>query len=338
MTRRAAPGGAAADRGLRWRIIGAFAAVYVIWGSTYLGILYAIETIPPFLMAGIRFLVAGAIVYAYARARGAAPPRPRHWRTAAVAGMLLLLGGNGAVVWAEQTVPTGIVSLIVAMTPVWMVLLEWMRVEGARPSGRVFAGLALGFAGMAVLIGPSAWRGAAAFPLLSALVVLAGSFAWSAGSIYARGAEHTPNPLVGTGMQMLAGGAALVLLGTLSGEPARFSVSAISLRSWGGLVYLIVFGSLVGYTCYVWLLRVSTPARVSTYAYVNPIVAVFLGWAFAGEAITSRELAAATIIVAAVALIVSGKVPGTGRSTAAARVLPADTSQSRFAHSDSTRR
>jgi drug/metabolite transporter (DMT)-like permease len=338
MRSRAAPGSDAAERRLRWRIIAAFAAVYVIWGSTYLGILYAIETIPPFLMAGVRFVIAGAIVYGYARARGSAAPSAKHWRPAAVAGVLLLLGGNGAVVWAEQTVPTGVVSLIVAMTPVWMVLLEWARPGSARPSGRVFAGLGLGFVGMAVLIGPSALRGAAAFPLISALVVLGGSFAWSAGSIYARGAGHPPDPLVGTGMQMLTGGAALLVLAALTGEPARFDSAAVSLRSWGGLAYLIVFGSLIGYTAYVWLLRVSTPARVSTYAYVNPIVAVFLGWAFAGEVITSRELAAAAIIVAAVALIVSGKVPGTGRSTAAARVLPADTSQSQFAHSESTRR
>ena len=307
MTALAAHVGRVADRNLHLRVIAAFAAVYLIWGSTYLGILYAIETIPPFLMAGVRFLVAGAMVYAFARARGAAAPEGRHRGSAIVSGVLLLLGGNGAVVWAELTVPSGIASLIIAMTPVWMVLLEWIRLRRARPATRVLAGLALGFVGMAFLIGPATLGGAGPFPLTSALVLLAGSFAWAAGSIYSRGAEFPAQPLLGTGMQMLAGGTALGCLGIVLGEGSRVDLAAISLRSWGGLVYLIVFGSLIAYTCYAWLLRVSTPARVSTYAYVNPIVAVFLGWALAGEAITSRESVAAAVIVAAVALIVSAK-------------------------------
>jgi drug/metabolite transporter (DMT)-like permease len=219
-------------------------------------------------------------------------------------------------VWAEQSVPTGVVSLIIAMTPVWMVLLEWLRVRSARPSNRVLAGLALGLAGMAVLIGPDPRGGAGPFPLTGALVVVMGSFSWSAGSIYSRGAAFPPQPLLGMGMQMLAGGTGLLLLGTALGEPAGVDLAAVTLRSWGGFLYLILFGSLVGYTCYIWLLRVSTPARVSTYAYVNPIVAVFLGWAFVGETFGSRELGAAAIIVAAVALIVSGPVPADRRARA----------------------
>ena len=306
-------------------MIAAFAAVYLIWGSTYLGILYAIETMPPFLMAGARFLVAGAMVYAFARARGAAAPGRRHWRSAIVSGALMLLGGNGAIVWAELTVPTGVVSLIIAMTPVWMVLVEWIRVRRARPANRVLAGLALGFVGMAFLIGPATLGGAGPFPLTSALVLFTGSFAWAAGSIYSRGAEFPSQPLLGTGMQMLAGGAALACLGVVLGEGSRVDLAAISLRSWAGLVYLIVFGSLIGYTCYVWILRVSTPARVSTYAYVNPIVAVFLGWAFAGEAVTSRESVAAAVIVAAVALIVSAK-PAPDERLLSARDEPIDPS------------
>ncbi len=295
------------DRRFRLKLIAAFAALYIIWGSTYLGILFAIETIPPFLMAGIRFLVAGAMLYVFARARGAAPPSPRQWRAAGIVGAALLLIGNGAVVYAELTVPTGVVSLIVATVPIWMVLLEWARTRGKRPRSVVFAGLALGIVGTALLIGPQSVRGAGAFPIFGALVVLVGAFGWAAGSIYSRGADLPKEPLLTTGMQMLAGGSLLVLLGALMGELWQLDLRAVSLRSLGGLLYLITFGSLIGYTSYIWLLRVSTPARVSTYAYVNPVVAVFLGWAFAGEAITSRVLLAAAVIIAAVALIVSGQ-------------------------------
>jgi drug/metabolite transporter (DMT)-like permease len=308
------------DRAFRIKLIAAFAALYVIWGSTYLGILYAIETIPPFLMAGARFLIAGVMLYTFALARGAPAPSRKQWRSAAIVGGLLLLVGNGAVVWAELTVPTGVVSLIVATVPIWMVLFEWIRTRGVRPRNVVFAGLGLGLVGIALLIGPAA-VGDGPFPVAGALVVMVGSLGWAAGSIYSRGADLPKEPLLTTGMQMLAGGALLVVFGTLLGEVRQLDVGAISGRSWGGLIYLITFGSLIGYTSYIWLLRVTTPARVSTYAYVNPVVAVALGWAFAGETITGRILLAAAVIIAAVALIVSGQPRQTGPDAANAPLV-----------------
>lgn len=297
------------DRSFRIKLVAAFAALYVIWGSTYLGILIAIETMPPLIMAGVRFLIAGGMLYGFSVARGAIRPTRRQWGAAAIVGAALLLGGNGAVAWAEQSVPTGVVSLVVATVPVWMVLLEWARRGGTRPGAIVFVGLALGLLGIALLLGPDVFRGTGegAVPLSGVIVVLGGSLAWAAGSIYSRGADLPREPLLTTGMQMLAGGALLVLAGLATGEAARLDIAAISMRSFGGLLYLILFGSLIGYTSYIWLLRVSTPARVSTYAYVNPVVAVFLGWAFAGEAITARVLVAAAVIVSAVAIIVTGQ-------------------------------
>ncbi len=293
----------------RGRVIAAFAAVYVIWGSTYLAIRFAIETLPPFLMAAVRFLVAGTLLYIWRRARGAPPPTPRQWRAAAIVGTLLLLGGNGAVVWAEQFVPSGIAALIVAVVPLWMVLLDWLGPRGARPPGLVLVGLAVGFAGVAVLIGPAALlRGASTRvnPIGAAALVL-GSLAWATGSLYSRSAPLPPAPLLATGMQMLCGGVALLIAGVVTGEAAAVHASVISTRSALALLYLIVFGAIVGYSAYIWLLRNVPAAQVSTYAYVNPVVAVLLGWALAGETLTARTLLAAAIIVASVAVITAAR-------------------------------
>ncbi|MFN2564559.1 MAG: EamA family transporter [Gemmatimonadaceae bacterium] len=298
-----APSAGLASRGpSRGRVLAAFAAVYVIWGSTYLFIRFAVETLPPFVMAGTRFAVAGAILYVWARLRGAPRPSPAEWRGAAITGLFLLLGGNGAVVWAEQRVASGVTALLVATVPVWMVLLDWLRPGGVRPRAGVFAGLALGLVGLALLVGRGALGGGGAEPLGAAVLVV-GSILWATGSLYVR---HNPRPssaLVTNAVQMLAGGAALLLAGTLAGELARLDLSAASTRSLLSLLYLIVAGSLIGFTAYTYLLQVSTPAKVSTYAYVNPIVAVLLGWAFAGEEITARTLVAAAVILAGVAII-----------------------------------
>lgn len=285
------------------KIAAAFAAVYLVWGSTYLAILFAIETLPPFMMAGVRFLVAGAILFGVSAARWKQPPNRPQWRAAVIIGALLLLGGNGAVVWAEQTVPSGVAALMIAITPAWMVLLDWLWQRSVRPGRRTVLGLVLGFGGIALLMGPAAIAGAGAVPLLGAVVLMAGSLSWSIGSLYSRRAPTAPDPLLGTGMQMLAGGALLLLLGLLTGEAGRFDAGDVSLRSLLALVYLIVFGSIVAYTAYVWLLRVVSAARVATYAYVNPLVAVLLGWALAGEALTLRMGLAAVVIVLGVALI-----------------------------------
>jgi drug/metabolite transporter (DMT)-like permease len=292
------------------RLVAAFAALYLIWGSTYIAILFAIETLPPLIMAGVRFLVAGAVLYAFARLRGTPAPARRQWGPAAVVGGLLLLCGNGAVVLAELTVPSGIVALLVALVPAWMVAFEWARPRGVRPTGRTLAGLVVGFAGIVILVGPAELAGQERVHLLGAVTVLLGSIAWAGGSIYARGADLPRSALLTTAMQMLVGGALLALAGLARGEAAGVDVAAFSLRSVLALAYLVVFGSLIGYTAYIWLLQVSTPARVSTYAYVNPLVAVFLGWALAGEPVGPRVLLAAAVIVGAVAVITGG---GRGR-------------------------
>lgn len=289
------------------KLVAAFAAVYVIWGSTYLAILYAIETLPPFLMAGVRFLIAGAVLYAWAWLRGASRPAKVHWKSAVIIGAMLLLGGNGAVVWSEQRVASGLAALLVATVPLWMVLLEWARRDGTRPDGRTLFGVALGLAGLALLVGPNALLGGGRVDLLGAGALVLGSLSWAAGSLYARRAPLPQSPLLGTAMEMLAGGALLVLLGLAVGEAGAVNLAAVSFRSMFSLLYLIVFGSLIGYTAYTWLLGVSTPARVSTYAYVNPVVAVLLGWAFAGEPLTPRMLVASAIIVSAVAAITAGQ-------------------------------
>jgi drug/metabolite transporter (DMT)-like permease len=305
----AEPGGASTAR-----LVAAFAALYLIWGSTYIAILFAIETLPPLIMAGVRFLVAGAVLYAFARLRGTPAPPRRQWGPAAVVGGLLLLCGNGAVVLAELTVPSGVVALLVALVPAWMTAFEWLRPRGVRPTGRTLAGLVVGFAGIVILVGPAELAGQERIHVLGAVTVLFGSIAWAAGSIYARGANLPRSALLTTAMQMLVGGALLVLAGLARGEAAGVDVAAFSLRSVLALAYLVVFGSLIGYTAYIWLLQVSTPARVSTYAYVNPLVAVFLGWALAGEPVGPRVLLAAAVIVGAVAVITGG---GRGRRGAA---------------------
>lgn len=287
----------------RWLLYGAFAIVYVVWGSTYLAIRFAIETLPPFSMAGLRFLLAGAVLYAAARLAGAARPSVAEWRATAAVGVLLLVGGNGLVVWSEFRVPSGVAALIVATVPGFMVLVDWLRPRGTRPAAQVTVGLALGLAGMVFLVGPdSLLGGGRADPLGVGALVLA-SLSWAIGSIYSRHAEMPKSPFLSTAMQMLAGGAVLLGVGVALGEPAHTELSLASLRSMAAWGYLVVFGSIVAFTAYVWLLRASTPARVSTYAYVNPLVAVLLGYAFAGEPLTWRTIVAASVIVSGVALI-----------------------------------
>ena len=288
----------------RFALLTAFAIVYVIWGSTFLAILFAIETLPPFLMASARFLVAGSLLYAWSRlVNGASAPTLTNWRATAVVGALLLLGGNGLLVWSEQRIPSGVAALLVGTVPCFMVLIDWLRPGGSRPTGLVIAGLFLGLLGLAWLIGPDALLGGGRADLIGAVVVVIGSFSWALGSVYSRHAATPPSPFLSTAMQMLGGGAALLVLSLLLGEPWAFDASGVSLRSALGLLYLILFGSIVAFSAYIWLLRVSTPTRVSTYAYVNPVIAVILGWALAGEALTTRMIVAATVIVSGVALI-----------------------------------
>ena len=294
----------------RAEIIAAFASIYVIWGSTYLAIRYAVETIPPFVMGGVRFLVSGTILYLWSRYRGAPKPTRIHWRNAIIAGGFLLLGGNGAVVWAEQFVPSGLTALLVSILPFWLVIIEWLRPPRRRPSGAVLVGLVLGFVGIIVLVGPSGMGGHGNVAPIGALVLILGSLSWAIGSFWSRDAELPESGLLTTGMEMLGGGALMLIVGALSGEFAHLDVHAISKASGIGMLYLITFGSLLGFTSYIWLLDKVSPARLGTYAYVNPLVAVMLGWAIAGERLSIRTGIAAAIVICAVALIT------TARSTA----------------------
>jgi drug/metabolite transporter (DMT)-like permease len=291
----------------RLKLLAAFGALYIVWGSTYLAIRHAVTTLPPFLMTGVRFLVSGAVLFAWARSHGAERPRPIHWRSTAIVGFLLLACGNGAVVWSEQWVPSGLVALLVSTMPLWMVMFEALRPGGSRPAPRAVAGIVLGFAGLMLLIGPTGVPSAGEVDLLRAGVLLAGSILWAAGSIYSRAATLPASSLLTTGMQMLTGGVACVIVGLVMGEAGRFDPERVSRASVLAWLYLVTFGSLVGFTAFAWLLRVSTPARVSTYSYVNPVVAVFLGWALLNEPVTPRMLAAAAVIVAAVVLITTSR-------------------------------
>jgi drug/metabolite transporter (DMT)-like permease len=280
----------------------AFALVYLIWGSTYLAIRYAIDTIPPFLMAGSRFLLAGAILFTWARFKEGVKPTRRHWRNTGIIGLLLLLGGNGGVSWAEQTVPSGITALLVAIVPLWLVLLDWLRPGGKRPGIGTIAGVIVGLVGVVELVGIDAFRGNGTVDLVGAGVLVLGSLAWAAGSLFAKQAD-LPSAFLTTGMEMLIGGAALLLTGFLTGEHRHFALHDVSAVSVFGFFYLVTFGSLVAYTAYTWLVRHAAPAAVGTYAYVNAVVAVFLGWLIAHEPVTRNTIIGATIIVAAVAII-----------------------------------
>jgi drug/metabolite transporter (DMT)-like permease len=291
----------------RAQIIAAFASIYLVWGSTYLAIRYADETIPPFLMGGIRFLVSGALLFAWSRYRGAERPTRVHWRNAVIAGGFLLLGGNGAVVWAEQFVPSGLTALLVSILPFWLVIIEWVRPPRKRPAGAVLLGLVLGFAGIVVLVGPADIGGHGVVRPIGALVLILGSLSWAIGSFYSRDAELPKSGLLTTGMEMLGGGVLLLIAGVLSGELSHFDIHRISGASAAGLLYLITFGSLLGFTSYIWLLDKVSPARLGTYAYVNPVVAVILGWAIADERLSARTAVAAAIVICAVALITTAR-------------------------------
>ena len=283
-------------------VIAAFAVVYVVWGSTYLAIRYGVETLPPFLMTGVRFLISGAVLYLWAR-RAAGRPTRRHWISATIIGSLLVVGGNGVVVWVEQWLPSGLTALVIGSIPLWMVLIEWLRPGGVRPTASVTAGLLLGFASVGLLANPSGGDLEPGRLWLSIGALMFATLSWAIGSIYARHAPLPDAPLMTTALEMLGGGAVAMIVGTVLGEWQGFDPAAVSLRSLVAFAYLVVFGSLLAFTCYIWLLKVSTPARVSTYAYVNPIVAVALGWAVAGEEVTTTMLIATVGIVGAVVLI-----------------------------------
>lgn len=280
----------------------AFVAIYVVWGSTYLAIRYAVQTIPPFLMSGSRFLLFGLILYGWSRRHESNSVEFQYWKAAAIVGACLLLGGIGGVSWAEQRVPSAITSLIASTAPLWIVLMDWLRPSGKRPGALVFIGIVIGMFGLFLLIEPQNVHAGSNLDKTGTLVLLLASLFWAAGSLHSRYGPHPASPVMATAMQTITGSAMLLVVAAFFGEFAQFNFGRVSQASWIAYFYLMTFGSLA-YTAYIWLLKVSTPARAATHAYVNPIVAVLLGWLIAGEVITPRILLSAAIIVASVTLI-----------------------------------
>jgi drug/metabolite transporter (DMT)-like permease len=312
-------------------IIIAFAALYLIWGSTYLGILFAIQSIPPFLMAGSRFFLAGVIMYSIARWKGAAKPELVTWQSALIVGGCLLLCGNGGVTVAEKWVPTGLAALLVATVPIYIALLGWITGTAPRPTIMVWFGLIGGFIGVGVLVGPAFTAPSNAahnYFALGVLILLTASLIWSAGSLYSRRAKSASSLFVAAGQQMICGGTLLMLAGFLLGEHRGFAIDKVTWLSIEAFVYLVLIGALVGYTAYFFLLRHCDPAKVATYAYVNPIVAIVLGSAFAGEKLTMRTLFGAGLIIGSVAIVIlAQQMRPKGERSMPAIIEPADCAQ-----------
>ena len=304
----------------RLLLIASFAAVWFVWGSTYLAIAIGIETMPPFTMAGIRFVLAGGMVLVWCASRGVRVNSLIHWRNAAVLGGLMLAVGNGGVTWAEQTVPSSIAALIITTVPLWMTFLEGTVYGGRRTTVRTWVGMALGFFGMIGLIRPSG-DDLGSLPIAGSLVLLLSAFAWANGSLLARKLSLPASPLASLGAQMTAGGVILLAVAGLTGETASFDPAAVSTRSGLAVGYLVIFGSIISLSAYMYLLRQVSASAVGTYAFVNPVIAVFLGWWIASEPLTPRILLAGAMIVCAVVVIL---VPWRRRRSQAAPELVED--------------
>ncbi len=289
---------------MKYRIWLALIAVYLTWGSTYLAIRFAVETLPPFLMAASRFIVSGAILFLWRHVAGDPLPKRVELRSTALIGLFLLVGGNGGISWAEQYVPSGVAALIVGSTPLWIVLLDALRPRGKKPTLGVLVSILVGFLGIVILVAPTdandLFHGLN--PIGSLVLVLA-ALSWAIGSLIGRDAPLPSSPLMATAWEMLFGAVGLLALGTLTGELSQLDLQNASEKSLWGLAYLIVFGSLVGFTCYTWLLRVAPISLASTYAYVNPLIAVILGNLLAAEPLTLRVLIAALIILGSVVFV-----------------------------------
>jgi drug/metabolite transporter (DMT)-like permease len=286
----------------RSAIFWAFAAIYVLWGSTYLGIQVALETIPPFTLGASRFLIAGGLIYLWARGRGEPAPERSSWGLATLLGTLFFVLGNGLVIWAQQHVPSGRTALLASTSPIWMVVIESGLDGWKRPPARVIAGIALGMTGLTLLARGGEGPGGA-ISIGGVLALVGASVAWAIGAVISHRRHLPASPAMATGMKMLAGGALLSVLSIGSGEAGRFEVGRASAESMVAVGYLVVFGSIIGFTAFTFLLRESTPQMVGTASYINPLVAVFLGWALAGEQVTGRMLLGAAVSLSGVVLI-----------------------------------
>jgi drug/metabolite transporter (DMT)-like permease len=288
------------------KTLAALLAVYLVWGSTYLAIRLAIESLPTFSMAGVRYLIAGALLYAWGRLRGGKRPEARSLLPIAVIGALLLVGGNGLVVWAEHHIPSGIAALLIATEPLWIAVLVPAVTGGRRPGLRTFGGIAIGLTGVFVLVGGVGMTGGTSgggIDIAGALAVVLASFFWALGSLYSTRAKLPDSPWISTGSQMLAGGAMLLLLGGGTGEWSSFDPAKVTASALWAFAYLVIFGSIVAFTAYAYLLRNARPTVVSTYAFVNPIVAVLLGWWVVDEPVSGRVVVAGALILAALVAI-----------------------------------
>lgn len=286
-------------------VIAAFAALFIVWGSTYLGIMIAIKSIPPFFMLGTRFFIAGMILYIWCLMKGEKAPSFKLFSTIGLGGILMLFVGNGAVTWAEQYLPSGLAAIVVATVPLWFVLLDKRQWKFNFSNKLIIVGFIIGFAGVLLLF---AGKGTSDFSgdklkLVSFFVLITGTIGWAVGSLYSKYKEVDASVTMKAAVQMLAAGIVALLTGLITNEQEGFAVNNISLQSAMALLYLIIMGSLVTYMAYIWLLSVRAPSLVGTYAYVNPVVAVFLGWLIAGEVITRQQIIALIVILAGVILV-----------------------------------
>jgi len=281
----------------------AFFLIYVIWGSTYLAIRYAIETIPPFLMAGTRFLAAGLLMYGFMRWQGIASPTRTQWGQLMLVGVFMFLGGNGFVVWAEQFISSGLAALLVSTLPLWLILLDWLWAKGPAPNGLAMAGIALGILGTFILVDPVRLVASDVYLPGAGMVILA-SLLWAIGSIYSKKIRQPASIFMSAACQMTGGGLALLLVALWQGEFTGFSLEQISAVSAAGFFYLMILGSMIAISAYVWLLQNASASSISTYAFVNPAVAVLLGWLIADETLNTRILVGAGIILSGVVLVV----------------------------------
>jgi len=300
----AATSSPAASRSWRLRVFLCFFCIYIIWGSTYLAIRYAVETIPPLYLAGVRHLCAGTILLAWALAKGLRPTREQI-RASVVIGFFFFLVGHGSLHWAEQFVPSGLAALLIAVEPIVVFLMSSAAARTWRINGMLLAGITLGLLGVGILVRGTTLESTHGLTLGS-IVVLIGAISWSAGIIYSRRSHLSGSPLLLSALSLLSGAAMLLTAGTIAGEWKNFAVSQVTIKSWLSLEYLIIFGSVITFTAYNWLLEHYSPTLVATHTYVNPVVAVFLGWAYAGEALTARVIVAATLVVVAVVLVDRG--------------------------------
>ena len=282
-----------------------FAAVYFLWGGTFFAMKLGVESFPPLILAGMRHFSVGLALYPILRWRTGIRPTIVQWKTAAISGVLLLCVGNGGVCWAEQTVPSGVAALLVATVTLWMVIVDWARPGGHKPSRRILFGIVMGFAGMVILVGPAGLGLSGRMDPVGAGVLIVASLAWACGSLYSKHGELPSSPMLGVAMQGLCGGTAVWILALLNGEWSKFHPLAAPMRAWLAVGYLFIFGSCVGFTAYLYILKKSTAARVGTYAFVNPIVALGIGWLLGGETLSQRTVLAGAVILTAVVLVIT---------------------------------